>query len=64
MTTELDMNELRQLAKANAATILALTNTVEAQRRLLVRVEAVLVNSAYWKSDLSRDISVHLEETE
>ena len=46
------------------AAILALLDTIDAQRKLLERAEAVLVNTAYWKSDLSRDISVHLEETE
>ena len=38
--------------------------TIDALCKMLERDEAVLVNTAYWKSDLSRDISVHLEETE
>ena len=51
------------IAAANPTAILALLDTIDAQRKLLERAEAVLVNSAYWKSDLSRDISVHLEAT-
>ena len=51
------------IAAANPTAILALLDTIDVQRRLLERAEAVLVNSAYWKSDLSRDIAVHLGAT-
>ena len=48
---------------ANPAAILAMLDTIDAQRRLLERVEVMLMNSAYRNTTLGRDITAHLEAT-
>ena len=48
---------------ANPSAILALLDRIDAQRRLLERVEVMLMNSAHRNTTLGRDITAHLEAT-